>query len=212
MNRLDKKEIWNYCEMVSSEEPKYLKDLIRETHLKTLAPQMLSESIMGRMLSFVSHMVQPKSILEIGTFTGYGTLCLAEGLSPNGTITTIEVNPELQSISSKYFEKSPYTYQINALQGDAFNLIDALDIGFDLIYLDAGKKNYLKMYELVLPKLNQGKFILVDNTLWSGKVVSPSQDLVTKSLQEFNLFLKSDQRVNVLLLPIRDGITLIQKQ
>ncbi len=212
MNRLDKREIWSYCEKVSSEEPDYLRALTRETNLKTLAPQMLSESIMGRMLAFISQMIRPDQILELGTFTGYGTLCLAEGLSPNGMITTIEVNPELQHISSRYFEGSPFKNQICAIQGDANEVLKDLKVSFDLIYLDAGKRNYLTMYELALPKLKSGKFLLVDNTLWSGKVVSSSQDSTTQALQEFNAFLKTDDRIKVVLLPIRDGLTLIQKK
>ena len=211
MNRLDKKEIWNYCESVSSAEPDYLKALTRETNLKTLAPQMLSESIMGRMLAFVSRMIQPEQILELGTFTGYGTLCLAEGLPADGRLDTIERNPEHENMVNTYFAKSIYNTQLHLHIGDAFEIIPSLNLTYDLIYLDGAKKHYCEFYDLVFPKLQLGGTLIADNVLWYGNILDKKKNTATASIDAFNKKVYADDRVENLILPLRDGLQLIQK-
>ncbi|MGB2501876.1 MAG: O-methyltransferase [Flavobacteriaceae bacterium] len=194
----------------SQSEPKVLKDLARETHQKVLLPRMLSGTLQGRFLSMLSKLITPKRILEIGTYTGYATLCLAEGLASGGEIDTIDKNEELLDFQRKYFDRSGFGTQIHQHLGNAIDLIPNLKNDYDLVFLDADKSNYLNYFELVLPKTRSGGLILSDNVLWSGKVTqkADSDDKDTQVLQKFNKLLASDPRVESVLLPLRDGLTL----
>ena len=205
-------DLTEYCEKNSTSPDKLLKELERETHLKTLAPQMLSGHLQGQFLSMVSCWVQPSAILEIGTFTGYGTICLARGLAETGTLHTIEVNPELTYISRKYFQKAGLDHKIQHYIGDARDLIPKIDADFDLAYIDAGKNDYALHYDLAFEKMKPGGVLLIDNVLWSGKVIEGLQDRDTQTIEAFNQKLMQDNRVDNLLLPIRDGIMIARKK
>jgi len=196
------------------EEDKLLQKITRETHIKTMHPRMLSGHIQGKVLEMISFMISPSNILEIGTFTGYSAICLAKGLANNGKLTTIEVNDELEKFTRNFFNKSANANKIDFLIGDALKIIPALDIEFDLIFIDGEKSSYKKYYEACFPKLKTGGFILADNTLWSGKVLEKNiknNDYFTKGIIEFNNYIKDDKRVNKVILPIRDGITILRK-
>jgi predicted O-methyltransferase YrrM len=190
-------------------EPSYLKDLSRETHQKVIQPRMISGHYQGRLLSFLSNLVRPNRILELGTYTGYSALCLAEGLSERGTITTIEVNEELAWLQQKYWKLSPYHKKIRPIVGDALEVIPSLQDKYDLVFIDAKKVDYNKYLETVIPKLNKGCLILSDNILWSGKVVEPLQkgDKATDALLKYNQRLTEDNRFEHLILPVRDGLS-----
>ena len=190
-------------------EPSYLKDLSRETHQKVIQPRMISGHYQGRLLSFLSNLVRPNRILELGTYTGYSALCLAEGLSEKGTITTIEVNEELAWLQQKYWKLSPYHKKIRPIVGDALEVIPSLQDKYDLVFIDAKKADYNKYLETVIPKLNKGCLILSDNILWSGKVVEPLQkgDKATEALLKYNQRLTEDNRFEYLILPVRDGLS-----
>ena len=203
--------LYDYCVEHSTPMDEILYELDRETHLKTLAPRMSSGPIQGRILSLISNLVRPKYILEIGTFTGFATLNLVRGLQPDGELITVEVNAELQYISNKYFTKSGYGNRINQLIGNAKEIVPALDYKFDLIFLDAGKKDYPIYYELILPKLRKGGIILADNILWSGKILDENMDKTSLVLDEFNKQVAKDSRVENVILPLRDGINVIRK-
>ncbi|MDO4728530.1 MAG: O-methyltransferase [Bacteroidota bacterium] len=202
-------QLEEYIAKHSEKEPELLRQLNRETHLKVLKPRMISGHFQGRVLSMLSKLVAPTNILEIGTFTGYATLCLAEGLRTDGKIYTIDNNEELAEIQKKYFEKSQYQHQIEPLLGNALELIPKLDVVFDLVFIDADKENYINYFNLILPKMRKGGLILSDNVLWSGKVLeTPNpKDLKTNILLEYNELLSTDSRVETVLLPIRDGLT-----
>jgi len=200
----------NYVTNNSQKEPEILTDLARETHQKVLLPRMLSGTLQGRFLSMLSKLISPERILEIGTYTGYATLCLAEGLADKGEIDTIDKNEELVDFQRKYFDRSGFGKQIHQHLGNAIDLIPDLKNEYDLVFLDADKSNYLNYFELVLPKTRPGGLILSDNVLWSGKVtqqVDP-KDKDTQVLQKFNKLLANDPRVESVLLPLRDGLTL----
>ncbi len=202
-----------YCKEHSSNPEELLGSLERETHLKTLAPQMISGPLQGKLLEFFSKMIQPKNILEIGTFTGYSALCLAKGLQDGGKLTTIEVNKELQPIINKYIQLAGYNEQIQLVIGKAEEWIPTLpNDHFELIFIDAGKKQYHEHYELVLPKLKSGGWILCDNVLWSGKVIHPNADKETNAIHAFNEYIAKDGRVEKVLLPLRDGLYIIRKK
>lgn len=202
-----------YCKEHSSDPEELLGSLERETHLKTLAPQMISGPLQGKLLEFFSKMIQPKYILEIGTFTGYSALCLAKGLQDGGKLTTIEVNKELQPIINKYIQLAGYNDQIQLVIGKAEEWIPTLpNDHFELIFIDAGKKQYHEHYELVLPKLKSGGWILCDNVLWSGKVIHPNADKETNAIHAFNEYIAKDGRVEKVLLPLRDGLYIIRKK
>ena len=205
------KNIYEYCEKMSTSRSESLNQLERETNLKTLAPQMISGQLQGMFFEMLSKLIQPDTILEIGTFTGYATLSLAAGLSANGKIITIEANKELKYLSDKYFSESPYTDKIEAIVGDALDIIPSLSHQFDLVYIDANKKVNLDFFQLVIPKVKSGGLILVDNVLWSGKVVGDKKDKDTQIIHDFNQSILEDDRVENLVLPIRDGITMIRK-
>ena len=198
----------------SEEEPQLLKQLTRETYQKILQPIMLSGPYQGRVLSMISKLINPKSILELGTFTGYATLCLAEGLQKNGLIHTIDINEELEPIQNKYFERSGYRNQIIQHVGDAVDIIPTIDLNFDLVFIDADKPNYVNYFHLIIEKLNTGGIIISDNVLWHGKVIEPlnNKDISTKALLDYNSLLKKDPRVESVLLPIRDGLTISRKK
>ncbi|MEY3499060.1 MAG: hypothetical protein RL308_729 [Bacteroidota bacterium] len=202
-------ELEDYIEQHSAKEPELLAALNKETYQKILLPRMLSGHFQGRVLSMLSKLIRPINILEIGTFTGYAALCLCEGMQEKGQLNTIDIKEELVDFQRKYFDKSPWGKQIVQHLGEAISIIPTLEIKFDLVFIDADKENYLNYYELILPKMNKGGIILSDNVLWSGKVLEPLQknDLSTKILLEYNDLLKNDPRVETVLLPIRDGLT-----
>jgi len=202
-------ELEDYIERHSEFEPELLAALNKETYQKILLPRMLSGHFQGRVLSMLSKLIRPTNILEIGTYTGYSALCLCEGMQESGTLHTIDIKEELVDFQRKYFEKSPWGKQIVQHLGEAITIIPSLNLKFDLVFIDADKENYLNYYELIVPKMNRGGIILSDNVLWSGKVVEPLEpnDLSTKILVEYNKHLKNDSRVETVLLPIRDGLT-----
>ena len=202
-------DLEDYVAAHSQAEPELLAQLNKETYQKVLLPRMLSGHFQGRVLSMLSKLIRPSSILEIGTYTGYATLCLCEGMQENGIVHTIDIKEELVDFQRKYFDMSPWESQIVQHLGEAVDIIPTLETKFDLVFIDADKENYLNYYELIVPKMNKGGIILSDNVLWSGKVLEPLQknDLSTKILLEYNQLLKNDPRVETLLLPIRDGLT-----
>jgi predicted O-methyltransferase YrrM len=195
-------------------EPEYLARINRKTHLRMINPRMLSGHLQGRMLSMLSKMIQPDCILEIGTFTGYSALCLAEGLSAKGKLHTIERDDELEDFILESFKGSDYMDKIELHIGDAITLIPQMDALFDLVFIDADKREYKAYYEAVLPKVRRGGIILVDNTLWDGKVLkkADSNDEQTKAIQLFNDMIAVDQKIEKLILPLRDGLTMIRKK
>lgn len=204
----------DYVVQHSEDEPELLKQLSRETHQKILQPRMLTGHYQGRVLSMISKLVKPKNVLEIGTYTGYSALCLAEGLQNDGTLHTIDINEELFDFQRKYFDRSGYGKQIHQHLGNALNIVPKLDIVFDLVFIDADKENYINYFNLIIGKVNSGGIILSDNVLWSGKVIEPLQpdDLDTKALIEYNMLLKEDSRIETVMLPIRDGLTISRKK
>jgi len=202
----------DYCEAHSTPPGDLLYRLERETHLKTLAPQMLSGPLQGQFLRMLSRMLRPQRILEVGTFTGYSALCLAEGLAEGGQLHTIEVNPELEYLIRKYIRLAGREQQIALHLGDAADIIPGLEGPFDLAFLDAGKQDYRLHYELILPVLRPGGLILADNVLWSGKVLEPAADADAESIRAFNTFVVEDERVEQVFLPVRDGLLLAQKR
>lgn len=206
-------ELENYLAQHSTSETDLLKKLEKETFQKTTQPQMLSGGYQGRLLSLISKLIRPNRILEIGTFTGYATLCLAEGLSKEGKIITIDRNEELMYLPRKYFAESEYSQQIEFRIGNALDVLDDLNEKFDLVFIDADKSNYINYYEKVLGKMNPGGVILADNVLWYGKVLQETKanDKDTKILKEFNELTSKDPRVESIILPVRDGISLIRK-
>ena len=202
-------KIAEYLSQNSDKEPEILSKLNKETHQKILQPRMLSGHIQGRFLSLISKIKSPLHILEIGTYTGYGTLCLAEGLATNGKIFTIDRNEELINIQNKYFEESGNRDKIIQLTGNAVDILMGLDENFDLIFIDADKENYIKYFEIVSKKLNPNGIIISDNVLWSGKVVEESDnDQETDTLKKFNKLLSKDERFETIILPLRDGLSI----
>ena len=203
-------ELENYAAQHTEDEPLLLQQLNKRTHLNVLQPRMISGHFQGRFLSLLSKMVQPRTILEIGTYTGYATLCLAEGLHPEGVLHTIDIKEELTDLQREFFDRSGYGNQIVQHLGKAADIIPALDTTFDLVFIDADKQNYAHYFDLVIEKMNRGGIILSDNVLWSGKVVEEVKhnDKHTQALMAYNQKIKDDPRVETVLLPIRDGITL----
>lgn len=202
-------ELDDYVTQHSESEPALLAALNKETYQKILLPRMLSGHFQGRVLSMLSKLIRPKSILEIGTYTGYATLCLCEGLQENGTVHTIDINEELVDFQRKYFDKSDWRNQITQHLGDALEIIPNLNTKFDLVFIDADKENYITYFNMIVPMMEKGGIILSDNVLWSGKILEPlhPKDKSTKELLEYNQLLKEDPRVETVLLPIRDGLT-----
>lgn len=204
-------EIARYAEAHTSPEPPVLQALNRETHLKVLMPQMLSGHYQGMFLSMVSHLLQPLRILEIGTFTGYASICLCAGLQPNGLLHTIDMNEELCDMQDRYFENAGLTNQIVRHVGNALDIIPMLEETFDLVFIDADKVNYSNYYHLVFHKVRKNGFILADNVLWSGKVLHTHKDKDTEAIHQFNTLVQADTRMENILLPIRDGILMARK-
>ena len=213
MSDIVNNKIEDYIRKNSSKEPEILKDLNKETHLKVLNPRMLSGHLQGRFLSIITKLIKPKKILEIGTYTGYSAICMAEGLIENGIIHTIDINEELVSIQNKYFAKSKCNNSIIQHVGDARNIIKSINEKFDLVFLDADKENYIEYYELVIEKVKKGGLIIADNVLWTGKVVEPKKDddELTQYLIDFNKMINEDDRVENIILPLRDGLNIILK-
>ena len=203
-----------YCEQHSDAEDELLKELGRQTHLKTTQPRMLSGHLQGMFLSFISQLIKPSYILEIGTFTGYSALCLAKGLSENGKLITLDNNPETSLLAKYFFNKSAYKSKIEFMEGDAAQLISGLPNEIDLVFIDADKNNYALYYDLIFDKLKSGSLIMADNVLWSGKILdlTANKDEKTKAIQTFNEKVANDKRVEKVMLPLRDGITLIKKK
>ncbi|WP_316830439.1 O-methyltransferase [Pedobacter aquatilis] len=197
----------NYCEP----ENELLQQIDRETNLKVLMPRMISGHYQGRVLSMLSKMVAPERILEIGTFTGYATLCLAEGLTKNGIIYTLDINVELEDMVRSNFEKSPSNDKIKYILGDATQTVNELNETFDIVFIDADKKNNGTYYDLIFDRVRPGGIIIVDNVLWSGKVLQDKQDKDTKNITSFNDKIADDERVEKLILPVRDGLFVIRK-
>ena len=204
--------ISSYAEAHTSPESDLLKALNKETHLKTLQPRMLSGHLQGRFLSFLSKLQRPRRILEIGTFTGYAALCLAEGLTDDGILYTIEANDELQPIIEKYFRQSPQANQLHLIIGNALNIIPEINELFDIVFIDAGKRDYPAYFDLVIDKVVPGGIIIADNILWSGKVIFEKKDLDTQIIDAFNKKMRADTRIECILLPIRDGLLMMRKK
>ena len=201
-----------YSESFSEQENDLLKQLNRETHLKIGSPRMLSGHLQGRFLSFLSKLAQPKRILEIGTYTGYSALCLAEGLPKDGKLITIDPNEETNHFARKFIERSPFKDQVELIEAYAQDTIPALKKNFDLVFIDADKKNYSLYFDLVIDKVNTGGLLIADNVLWSGKVLEEKKDEDTRIIHEFNQKVREDKRVNTLLLPLRDGLMVMRKK
>lgn len=200
--------IERYVEEHTQAEPELLAQLNRETWQKIINPRMLSGHLQGRALSLFSKMIRPKYILEIGTYTGYSALCLAEGLAEGGKLITIDINDELQSIQDKYFSLSPNGVKIERHFGNALDIIPTLDYDFDIVFIDADKDNYRNYYNMMLERMKSGSYIMVDNVLWSGKVAQPLKkgDTETQVMQELNVVMTQDNRIENVLLPLRDGL------
>jgi len=206
-------ELDKYIVTHSEDEPELLQQLNRETNQKILQPRMLSGHYQGRILSMISKLVSPKSVLEIGTYTGYSAICLAEGLHDEGELCTIDHNEELHDLQRKYFDKSGFGKKIIQHTGDALDILKNLNKTFDLVFIDADKENYVNYFHAIIDKLNPRGIIISDNVLWSGKVLQKAQDddEATIALIEYNKLLKKDQRVETMILPIRDGLTISRK-
>lgn len=207
-------ELDQYVCSHTSPEDALLAKLNRETHIKVMSPRMLSGHFQGRVLSMLSHMIRPERILEIGTYTGYSALCMAEGLTENGKLITIDINPQLEQFVRGFFNDSAYADQIDFRIADAMELIPQLEETFDMVFIDADKHNYPNYYNLVFDKVRSGGYILADNVLWSGKVTGEYEklDKDTRVLMDFNRMIQEDDRVENVLLPIRDGIMIVRKK
>lgn len=204
-------DLERYVQQHSEQEPELLQQLARETHLKVLQPRMLSGAYQGRLLALLSKLVSPMQVLEIGTYTGYSALCLAEGLHPKGRIDTIDMNEELADIQRRYFNTSGFGGQIFQHLGNAAEIIPKLSGTFDLVFIDADKEQYPLYFDLIVNRVRTGGLIIADNVLWSGKVLEKTGDEATQTLQIFNKKVVDDVRVETLLLPVRDGLTLLRK-
>jgi len=204
----------NYIVAHTSESAILLQELERETNLKVLMPRMISGHFQGRVLSMLSKMIQPKNILEIGTYTGYSALCLAEGLADDGRLLTIDINAEVEELVRKYFNKSNYKNQIEYIIADAMNYLKTIQGKFDIVFIDADKENYQQYYDMIIDHVNPGGYIIADNVLWSGKVVADLKkiDKDTQAILNFNAFVQSDERVENVLFPIRDGLLIARKK
>ena len=197
----------------SSPEGDYLYRLFRATHVEILAPQMASGHIQGRLLKFLVKMIRPKRILEIGTFTGYSGLCMAEGLDEGGKLYTFEVEDELEDFTRRWIDGSPFADKIEFIIGNALEIVPTLGEKFDMVFIDGNKREYIKYYEMAMEHLSDGGWILADNTLWDGHVIDPTrQDAQTNGVRAFNDLIRNDERVEVVILPLRDGLTIIRKK
>lgn len=203
--------IQKYSEDYTSAENDLLKKINRDTHANIMMPRMLSGHMQGRILSMISCMIKPSVILEIGTYTGYSALCMAEGLTPDGKLITLDINEELESRVRNYFNNSPFHSQIDYRIGNALDIIPSLDMDFDLVFIDADKENYARYYDLIINRVPLGGYILADNVLWSGKVLDEKSDKDTRAIKAFNAKIQDDARVENVLLPVRDGILVMRK-
>jgi len=206
------KDLYQYCVDHSEPISELLQDIERTTYLKTILPQMLSGPLQGRLLAMICHLIQPSCILELGTFTGYATLCMAEGLAPDGKIISIDHNEEILYQAQKNIDKSKYKDRIELHHGDAKKIIPSIDMTFDFIFIDASKRDYSIYYDLLIDKLRKGGLILADNILWSEKVIAKKRDSMTMELDAFNKKVLQDDRVDNFILPFRDGINMIRKK
>jgi caffeoyl-CoA O-methyltransferase len=208
------KELSDYCEKYTSSESELLMQLNRETHLKVVSPRMLSGQLQGRFLSFISKLYNPSLIVEIGTYTGYSALCLAEGLTDTGKLISIDVNEETSAFAESFISKTEYAHKIELVVADAKNYIPTINEPLDIVFIDADKKNYLAYYFLVIDKLKTGGLVIADNVLWSGKITMPvsEMDKETLALHQFNEFVEQDHRVENLLIPLRDGLMIVRKK
>lgn len=208
------KELSDYSETHTTPESELLSKLNRETHLKVVSPRMLSGHLQGRFLSFISKLQQPKLIVEIGTYTGYSALCLAEGLAEDGKLISIDVNEETSAFAKSFIEETEFNNKIELVLADAKEYIPTIQAPIDLVFIDADKKNYINYYQLVIDKLNRGGLIIADNVLWSGKITMPENEMdkETLALHQFNQFIQQDDRVANILLPVRDGLMVIRKK
>jgi predicted O-methyltransferase YrrM len=210
MDILDK-DLLRYSEEHTTFESELLKKINRDTHSEVPKPRMLSGHLQGRVLAMISRMIKPAAILEIGTYTGYSAICLAEGLSSDGKLTTVDINEELEGRVRTYFKEAGLEKVIDFRIGNALHIIPALKAIFDLVFIDADKENYSNYFDLIIDKVAVGGFILADNVLWSGKVLDPKPDKDTRAILEFNRKIQNDTRVENVLLPVRDGAMLIRK-
>lgn len=207
------KDLQVYVEAHTSPEDKLLQQINRDTHAYILLPRMLSGHLQGRLLAMLAQMVRPRAILEIGTYTGYSALCLAEGLHPEGVLHTIDINEELQERVQGYFDQSPAKEQIHYHIGNALEIVPQLKEAWDLVFIDADKRNYTAYYEMIIAQVARGGFIIADNVLWSGKVAQAQlTDKDTEALRRFNRMIQEDERVENVLLPVRDGLMIIRKK
>lgn len=205
-------EIMAYCQKYSTPENTVLEELSRETQMKVLQPRMLSGHLQGQLLKMFSEMINPSTVLEIGTYTGYAAICLAHGLKDGGQLHTIELNPELEFYIKKYINKAGFDNKITLHIGNAAAIIPTLKHVYDLVFIDADKENYINYFELVFPKLRKGGFVVADNVLWSGKVLNPAhKDRETAAIAEFNKYIKERKDVEKLMLPFRDGLLIVKK-
>lgn len=204
-------KISSYSLKNTEEEPKLLSELNRETWANVMIPRMLSGHLQGRVLSMISKMIHPTNIIEVGTYTGYSALCMAEGLKENGKIHTLDINEEYTSVAKKYFEKSDYKENIIQHIGNAVDVIPQLNDKFQLAFLDADKENYSNYFDLIIEKMDVGGYIIADNVLWSGKVTEENKDEETMALHNYNKKVLSDKRVETVLLPVRDGLNISRK-
>jgi predicted O-methyltransferase YrrM len=211
MEFIDEK-IETYALEHSDEESALLKKVNRETHAKVMMPRMLSGHMQGNLLRMLSKMIQPKQILEIGTYTGYSGLCLAEGLQENGKLHTIDINDELEKMVRGFFAASTFNNKINYYIGNALEIIPTINEKFDLVFIDADKINYANYYDMVFDKVNSGGFIIADNVLWSGKVLDDKKDKDTQAIDDYNKKVHADKRIEHMLLPVRDGLMIVRKK
>ena len=213
MDFLDER-LTEYVEQHTKDESEILAKLNRETQAKVIMPRMLSGHLQGRVLSMLSHMIKPQRILEIGTYTGYSALCLAEGLPENGKLITIDINEELHDMVKRYVKESGYENKIEVLSGDATKIIPLLEEQIDMVFIDADKENYALYYDLTFDKLSKGGYIVADNVLWSGNILKPEDEMdsETLALHQFNKKIQSDNRVENVMFPIRDGLMIIRKK
>ncbi len=202
-----------YIETFSTPEDPVLEDLYRQTHIRFINPNMISGHLQGKFLEFISFMIKPENILEIGTFTGYSAICLSKGLRPGGKLITIELNDELTSFAHSYFCRAGVESKITQLIGKAQDIIPGLDLMFDIVFIDGDKREYVEYFKLIIDKVNPGGFILADNVLWGGKVVEDeTNDPQTRGIINFNTMIRNETKIEDVIIPIRDGLMLIRKK
>ena len=207
------KALQEYTENYTQVEDEVLKELSRQTHLKVLRPRMLSEHIQGSILTMLSQMIKPKCILELGTYTGYSAICMAKGLQSGGKLHTIDINDELEGFAAPFFKKAGFENEIITYFGNALEIIPQLDEEFDLVFIDADKREYLEYYKILFAKVKKGGYIIADNIFWDGNILKPTDqhDAYTKGIVTFNTFVHNDERVENVIFPIRDGLMVLRK-